>query len=175
MLLGALTGNKKKICLLFRLKFAIWSDSQRSSRCISVLSETCLLYRFVQTFISAVISFLFMDISEPRCWAEHSLCHLLKMSSHPQTGAPLCPTHPDPRARRESAGGLNVVSRRWDADGCELCLSRHSSLTHRLACQPKSEETVTVHEEFLATPNSPDSAHAGRRCYVSVAGIGITC
>lgn len=120
--------------------------------------------------------YLFMDISEPRCWAEHSLCHLLKMSSLPQTGAPLCPTHPDPRARRESAGGLNVVSRHWDADGCELCLSRHSSLTQRVSVPTQVRGNChSTPRSFWPTPNSPDSAHVGRRCYVSVAGIGITC
>lgn len=135
------SGRQNKMCLLFRLKFTIWSFSQR---------RVCILYHLTNVcVVPAVISYLFMHISEPRCWTEHSLCHLLKMSSLPQTGAPLWPFPPDPRARREYAGGLNVVSRHWDADGCELCLSHHSLLTHRLACQPKSEETVTAHRRVF--------------------------
>lgn len=49
-----------------------------------------------------------------------------------------------------------------------FALSHHSLLTHRLACQPKAEETVTAHQwVFLDASPQSDSAHFGRLCYVS--------
>lgn len=88
----------------------------------SVSSEMCIFCCFVQSlpysWCDFPLSLYGHFISEPRCWASHSLCHSWKISSlSPLSMAPF----PDPRAQCESAGGQNVVSHHWDTDGCEFC------------------------------------------------------
>lgn len=48
-------------------------------------------------------------------------------------------------------GGQIVMYHNWNADGRELCLSHHSLLTHRLACQP-SQRKLSQHTSQFGKP-----------------------